>query len=182
MSEITVRQIWDALTPAEKDDACVAFWEGKDAFSRESQPQVLQQLAAKLAFREVAFKRLPPREKARHLRRHVDSPSLRHLSDDVLRSWMVTRKAAMLVCFVEAQGMKHQGGIIDDNAEVPTAEAVRKAVCAVRDAFPARDVALYLGFLLAAGADFWTGLDAAVAAEVPGLAATLVPPAKAGQP
>jgi hypothetical protein len=173
MLEMTVKEVWDALTLAEKDDACLVFWEGKDTFSRDAQPRVLQQLAARLKFREVALKRLPPREKARYLRWQADSPALRHLCDDLLRSWMVSRKKPILVCFVEAQGLKHADGIIDDNAPAPTPAAVQQGVRAVRDGFPPREAALYLGFMLAAGGEYWTGLQAAVEAEVPTLKAAL---------
>ncbi len=176
MLEVTVKEVWDALALAEKDDACLAFWEGKDGFSRDAQPRVIQQLAAKLKFREASLKRLPPREKARYLRWQADSPSMRSACDDLLRSWMVSRKNPLLVCFVEAQGLKHADGILDDAAEAPTAEAVKRGVCAIRDRFPPREVALYLGFILAAGGAFWTGLAEAVEAEIPTLKAALAPP------
>lgn len=176
MLEMTVKEVWDSLTLAEKEDACLVFWEGKDGFSRDAQPRVLQQLAAKLKFREASLKRLPPREKARYLRWQADSPSLRHVCDDLLRSWIVTRKNPLLVCFVEAQGLKHADGIIDDTAPAPDPETVKKGVRAVRDQFPPREVALYLGFMLAAGGGFWTGLQESVESEVPALKAALAPP------
>ena len=173
MIDITTKQLWSALTPAEKEDACLAFWEGADTFSRDAQPKVLQELAAALRFRESFLKRAKPLEKARHLRRLMDTPTLRHLCDDIFRSWLVSRKAAMLVCFVEAQGMPHTGGIIEDSVTSPDAETLRKGVRAVRDKFPARDVALYMGVMLAAGGDFWVGLADAIEVEIPDLMNTL---------
>lgn len=173
MSDITTKQIWAALTAVEKEDACLAFWTGADTFSRDARPKVIQELAAALRFRESFLKRVPAVEKARHLRRLVDTPTLRHLCDDILRSWLVVRKTPLLVCFVEAQGMKHADGIIDDNVETPNAEMLRKGVRAVRDQFPTRDVALYMAIMLAAGGDFWTGLAEAVEAEIPGFKASI---------
>ena len=167
MIEITTKHLWTVLTPAEKEDACLSFWEGADTFSRDAQPKVLQELAAALRFRESFLKRVKPLEKARHLRRLMDTPTLRHLCDDVFRSWLVSRKAPMLVCFVEAQGMAHAGGIIEDTVTSPDAETLRKGVRAVRDKFPARDVSLYMGVMLAAGGDFWVGLSDAIEAEIP---------------
>lgn len=173
MIAITTRELWAALTPAEKDDACMALWTGTDTFSRDAQPKVLRELAAALKFREAFLKRVKPEEKVRHLRRLVDTPSLRHLCDDVFRSWLVVRKTPMLVCFVEAQGMAHENGIIDDTAKPPDADSLRKGVRAVRDQFPPRDVALYMGVMLAAGGDFWQGLSEAVEAEIPGFRESL---------
>ena len=180
MIEMTVKELWKTLTLAEKEDACLAFWEGKDTFSKDAQPRVLKELAAALRFREVFLKRLPPTEKARHLRRLADSPTLRHLCDEILRSWMVSRKNPLLVCFVEAQGLKHSGGIIDDTVAPPDLESVKKGVRAVRDQFPPREVALYLGVMLAAGGDFWPGLPEAVEAEFPSMKDALAIPAQGG--
>lgn len=173
MMELTTKQLWSALTPVEKEDACLAFWEGRDTFSQDAQPKVLQELASALRFREAFLKKVPAVEKARHLRRLLDGPSLRHLCDDILRSWIVARKSSLLICFVEAQGLKHTGGIIDDEIECPAIESIRKGVCAVRDQFPPRDVALYMAVMLVAGGGFWVGLADVVAQEIPDFRKTL---------
>lgn len=167
--DLTTKELWGALTPAEREDACLAFWEGANSFSRDAQPRVLQELAAALRFRESFLRRVRPIEKARHLRRLIDTPTLHHLCPDVLRSWLVARKAPMLVCFVEAQGLPHVGGIIEDDITSPAAEIVRKGVQAVRDQFPPRDVAFYMGVMLLAGGDFWNGLPGIIEEELPEL-------------
>ena len=79
----------------------------------------------------------------------------------------------MLIAFVEAQGMAHSEGIVDDTAKAPSVETLRKGVRAVRDQFPPREVALYMGVMLAAGGDFWAGLSEAVEAEIPGFMESL---------
>lgn len=173
MIDVTTKQIWSALTPLEKEDACVAFWTGTDTFSQDAQPKALRELATALRFREAFLKRVPAAEKARHLRRLLDTPALRHLCDDVLRSWMVVRKTALLVCFVEAQGMKHSDGIIDEDVSVPDGATMRKGIRAVLAQFPPRDVALYMAVMLAAGGGFWTGLAEAIEAEIPDFKASL---------
>ena len=173
---ITSKQIWAALTPVEKEDACLAFWQGTDALSREAQPRVLRDLATALHFREMFLKRTRNEDKASHLRRLIDTPTLRHYHDDVLRSWLLVRKTPLLVCFVEAQGMPHDGGVIRDEAPQPNAETLRKGVRALREQFPLRDVALYMAVMIAAGGDFWAGLPEVVAAEIPDLSTALIVP------
>lgn len=173
---MTTKQIWTALTPAEREDACLAFWQGTDALSREAQPRVLHDLAAALRFREPFLKRTRNEDKASHLRRQIDAPSLRHYYDDVLRSWLVVRKTPLLVCFVEAQGMPHDGGIIRDEAPQPDAATLKKGVLALRERFPARDVALYMAVMIAAGGEFWAGLADIVATEIPDLSTAILPP------
>lgn len=176
MADIASPRIWTALTVEEKEDACLAFWQGTDALSREAQPRVLHDLAGALRFRELFVKRMTAADKARHLRRLIDGPTLRQYEDDVLRSWLVVRKAPMLVCFVETQGMKHIGGIIQDESAPPTAKSLRKGIQAIKAQFTARDVALYMAVMSSAGGEFWVGLPDAVAAEIPDLKETLFPP------
>ena len=158
MIELTVKDVWNALKASEKEEACRAFWEGKDTFSRDA-----------------LLKRLPIQEKARQLRRLVESPSLRHVCDDLLRSWVVSRKTPMLVCFVEAQGLQHNNGILDDSVTQADLKLVKKGVRAVLEKFPPREVALYMGIMLTVGGDFWVGLAEAVEAEFPGMKAALLP-------
>jgi hypothetical protein len=177
--EMTTRQIWAEMTPVEREDACLAFWQGKDALSLEAQPRVLHDLAAALRFREVFLKRLKAEEKARHLRRLIETPSLRRYHDEVLRSWLTVRKTDMLVCFVEAQGMKHDAGIIQDDVVQPDLATLRKGIQALRARFPVREVAIYMATMMAAGGDFWAGLPEAMAAEIPNLQEALAAP-KAG--
>jgi len=174
MIEITTKELWAALTPAEKEDACLAFWE-KSAFSADLHPAVTKELAAALNLREVALKRLPLTEKARYLRWKADSPTMRHVRDHIMRSWMVIRKKPMLVSFVDAQGLKHTDGIVADDVPPPDVEAVKKAVRTICTQFPPREVALYLGVMLTAGGDLWTGLGTAVESEFPSLKAALTP-------
>jgi len=174
MIDITVKEVWAALTPSEKEDVCLSFWE-KSAFAQDLQPQVLRELAAALNLREAALKRLPVADKARYLRWKADGPVLRHVRDHILRSWMVIRKNALLVCFVEAQGLKHSGGIVADDVQPPDTETVKKAVRAIRDQFPPREVALYLGVMLASGGDLWAGLRDAIETEFPSLKTLLTP-------
>ena len=175
MTDIVSQQIWTILTPAERDEACLAFWQGTDALTREGQPRMLQELAGALRFREVFVKRMPAAEKARHMRRLVDGPALRHYGNDILRSWLLARKTPMLACFVETQGLPHTDGIIHDGAAEPTLESLRKGIRTVRERFPPRDVALYMGIMLSTGGDFWSGLTEAVAAEFPDWETILTP-------
>jgi hypothetical protein len=170
---MTTRQIWAVMTPSEREDACLAFWQGSDALSVEAQPRVLHDLAAALRFRDVFLRRLKAEEKARHLRRVIERPSLRRYHDEVLRSWLAVRKTAMLVCFVEAMGMTHDGGIIGDNVPPPDVPTLRKGIEALRARFSPREVAIYMATMMAAGGEFWTALPEAVATEIPDLDAAL---------
>lgn len=175
MTEITMKQVWGSLTSAEKEDACLSFWSGTDAYSRDSQMKVSAEMAAALRFREVFLKRLKPQEKARHLKRLADGAALAQYRDEILRSWLLAKKSDMLVCFVEAQGMRHTGGLIEDDVASPDRETLRKGVRALRDKFPPRETALYMGIMISSAGEFWVGLPEIVEQEIPGLAALLAP-------
>jgi hypothetical protein len=165
MMTVTVRDVWDALSIPEKEDACLAFWESTDSGVKESHAEVLKALAAAMRFREITLKRMPSRERARYLRRHVDGPGMRHLSAEILRGWIVKSMTPMMVAFVDVQGLPHTDGILGDDVASPDARVTKQGVRAIRYQFPPREVAIYLGFLLATGSDFWKALPEALEEE-----------------
>lgn len=174
MIEIKTRELWMALKPEEREDACLALMQGGDTFSRDVRPGILREMADALKFRESFLKRIKADEQARHLRRLVDSPTLRHVCDHVLRSWVASRKSEMLICFVEAQGLPHTDGILADDVTCPGKESLHKGVRAVCAKFPPREVALYMGVMLVAGGGFWDGLAEAIEIEIPDFKKTLL--------
>jgi hypothetical protein len=71
-----------------------------------------------------------------------------------------------MAAFLDALGIAHEDGLItDEEVAAPESAKLAEAVQAVRNAFPAEDVDLYLRTLVALDSDTWTGLDALVPAS-----------------
>ncbi len=165
MSHLTLQLLWTALTSVEKDEACLAFWEAKDTIIKQSHIPILQKLSTQLRFRLVFLQKKKPQERSVFLRRFIDKPDFHKFHDDILRAWLLARKGALLARFLDAQSMKHTDGLIDDAVPPPAVDSLRGGIKTILGEFPSKDIALYLGYLLLFGGDYWAALPEAVAAE-----------------
>jgi hypothetical protein len=165
--ELTLEDIWNALTPEEKNDTCLAFWQSKDPESRQEQALVLQQLAPLYNFRPVYIERKSPAEKAKLLLGRIERPVFQDVRNELIQIFLLKCKGEIIRRFLDTQGIPHTNGLIDDNAPPPTEGSLRKGVASLLAAFPRRDAALYLGFSIACkNSEFWANIEPAVRAEM----------------
>lgn len=175
MSNVTLQQLWDALTPVEKDEACLAFWESKDPMSRNEQGPVMRALASKLRFRQVYVERKSPEDRARLLLRFIDKADFVKYHDDVLRAWLLSCKKALLSRFLDVQGLTHENCVIQDQVQPPNEDVLRCGIRVIIEEFPLRETAIYLSLLEHQG-DFWGALSKAIDAEGVDLISLLTSP------
>ncbi len=151
---MTYTEIWKALTAEERMQAAEAFWQ-------ESGPQqqgAMALLAKRYSFRPKTLKTLPAERKARML---VDLPLPADVTMLLLAALHLTHRKQMLIDFLDALGMQHKEGFLDDatEAKAPDAETTAKAVETIRAKYPARDVELYLETLHMQDPGFWKELE-----------------------
>jgi len=70
----------------------------------------------------------------------------------------------MMGAFLDALGIAHENGLIQDDGVKPDPEKIAPAVAALNEKFPAEDVALYLQTLVCQDPDTWGGLRESVPA------------------
>lgn len=82
---------------------------------------------------------------------------------ELLQLLYVELEPAMQITFLEAAGVRHENGVIEESLAPPFAEAaaVARAVTAVREAH-GDDGERYLRALVKYSADAWLGIDALV--------------------
>ena len=61
----------------------------------------------------------------------------------------------MMGTFLDALGLKHENGLIDDDDAKPDAEKLGAAVAAITGKYPAEDVSLYLTTLVCQDPETW---------------------------
>jgi hypothetical protein len=61
----------------------------------------------------------------------------------------------MMGTFLDALGLKHDNGLIEDDDAKPDPEKVGPAVAAIAEKYPAEDVSLYLTTLVCQDPDTW---------------------------
>jgi hypothetical protein len=153
-------KLWKDL-PVEKRVAVAdAFWRD-DSTTGGLDPQKLEAtvaIARRLNFRPKSVQALAVERRARHLAQMGDVSDL--VATRALIAYHLAAQRPMMAAFLDAVGLAHENGVITAE-EVPTPDQARltAGVQAVRAAFPADDVALYLNTLVAIDGDTWGGID-----------------------
>ncbi len=64
----------------------------------------------------------------------------------------------MMGAFLDALGIKHENGLIEEDAVKPDADKIGPAAAALAQQFPPDDVRIYLNTLLSQDPETWGGL------------------------
>jgi hypothetical protein len=147
--------LWKQLSEAQKLQAAEAFWNEADSGDQQIEAMVL--LAQKLKARPKFIASLTPERKAKHLAHYPGMPDV--LAARLLVSYHLAHQRPMMGAFLDALGIPHDDGLINDELKTSVApETLARGVDALRAAFPAADVKLYFETLLLQDPDTWQGL------------------------
>jgi len=148
--------VWELMNDDEKKAAAVAFWNGAD---RESRGALEMALAQDLKFRQQSVRQLSAERVAGRLVRLADALPETVLFQYLFHLHMGDRRPLM-IGFLDAVGLPHDEGALDlpDDFEGPDQDKVESAA---RDLAAAKghEGLVYLGTLIVADGDFWTGLE-----------------------
>ncbi|MBI1810040.1 MAG: hypothetical protein HYR75_09105 [Gemmatimonadetes bacterium] len=129
---------------------------------RDLRAGLVQRLVARGGgFRSVTLLSWPPERLAKEVVRLNAQATQDEL--DLLHLLYVELEPAIQITFLDAAGVKHADGVIDESLEAPFCDeaATRRAVAAVRSAHGAA-CEHYLTTILTYGADSWPGLASAL--------------------
>jgi hypothetical protein len=148
-------QLWKQLSPERKAQAAEAFW--RDDNAAMEQAEAVASIAQRLKFRPKSAMALPIEKKARYL---LSMPAVAEaVAARLLVVYHLEHQRAMMGSFLDALGIKHENGLIDDEGlEPPDPERLKTAAAVISKAYPTEDVALYLSTLLWQDPDTWGGL------------------------
>ena len=152
---MTYNEVWRALGPEDRLKAGEAFW----AENGPQQQGAMQLLAKRYSFRPKTLKALSAERKARMLVELTLPPDITML---LLAAFHLTHRRQLLIDFLDALGIAHKEGFLDENTEAtpPTAETMGKAVETVKGKYPAREVQIYFETLYMQDSGFWKELGA----------------------
>ena len=145
-------RLWRDMSDTQKTAASEAFW--ADEGSLAEQAEVMGLIARQLKFRPKSVIALPVEKKVRLTSR------MGAMSDAVagrlLVAYHLGTQRLMMSAFLDALGIKHGEGLIDeDETPAPTPEQVDAAAATIVAKFPADDVRLYFQTLLLQDPDTW---------------------------
>ena len=142
------------MTQEQRVAAARAFWLEEQA--ADDQIQAVMLIAQRKKFRPKTVVGLDVDRKARHL------ASLSMLPDQIAGRALVVYHLAdqrpMMGAFLDALGIKHDNGLIDEEGVKPDAEKIGPAAAQLAASYPAESVSLYLNTLLCQDPETWGGL------------------------
>ena len=139
------------MTGEQRLRAARALW--NDADARAEQIQAAGVIAQQLKFRPKTVAVLDKDKRARYLTNVVNVPD--ELAAKLLIGYHLAEQRPMMSTFLDAIGVAHEAGLINDDAASPDPTRMASAAAAIAAGYPAEDVAVYLNTLLWQDPDRW---------------------------
>ena len=148
-------QLWKQLPPERKAQAAEAFWRDENAAAEQA--EAVATIAQRLKFRPKSAMALSLEKKTRYL---LSMPTVSEIvAARLLVVYHLEHQRAMMGSFLDALGIKHENGLIEEEGiDPPDAAKLKSAAATLARSYPAEDVALYLSTLLWQDPDTWDGL------------------------
>ena len=153
-STLTPSRLWRRMTADQRLRAARAFWSDEQA--GDDQVQAVMLIAQQKKFRPKFILGLDDDRRAKHLASLVGLPEA--LAARCLVVYHLTEQREMMGAFLDALGLKHENGLIEDDDAKPDAEKLGPAVAVIDGKYPAEDVSLYLTTLLCQDPETWGAL------------------------
>ena len=131
----TPAQLWKRLDPERREQAARAFWVDDNATHEHA--EVVYLLAQRIKFRLKSVMALPIEKKVHYL---LHLPVSEMVAARLLVTYHLAHQRPMMGAFLDALGMKHENGLIEDDdarpegEKVPAAAAVRRLSDSVAEA------------------------------------------------
>ena len=151
---LTPSRLWKQMTGEQRQRAAHAFWEDPDAADDQVQAAFL--IAQQKKFRVKTVIGLDLDRKAKHLATLGALPD--PLAARALILYHLADHRAMMGAFLDALGITHENGLIQEDEVKPDAAKIAPAAAQIAQQFPAEDVRIYLNTLLCQDPDTWGAL------------------------
>jgi hypothetical protein len=151
---LTPSRLWKRMTADQRTRAAHAFWADPDATDDQVQAALL--IAQQKKFRPKTIIGLDIDRKARHLATLGAVPD--QIAGRALIVYHLAEHRSMMGAFLDALGITHENGLIQEDDVKPEAEKIGPAAAQIAQQYPAEDVTLYLNTLLAQDPETWGAL------------------------
>jgi hypothetical protein len=151
------------MTAAQRAAAARAFWSDEEAAQDQAHAALV--IAQQKKFRPKTVVALDLERKVKHLASLVTLPDA--LAARVLVVYHLASQREMMCRFLDALGIAHENGLIQEDAAMPDPAKLGPATAEIGRAFPPEDVRLYLSTLICQDPQTWGGLADLVDSEQP---------------
>jgi hypothetical protein len=152
---LTPARLWKHMTLDQRTRAARAFWSDEEATDDQVQAALL--IAQLKKFRPKTVIALDVDRKARHLA--TIGPMPEQIAARALIVYHLAEQRPMMAAFLDALGIKHENGLIQDDEVKPEPEKIGPAAAQIAEQFPKEDVRIYLSTLLCQDPQTWAPLQ-----------------------
>lgn len=142
------------MTIEQRLQAARAFW--LDEHATQDQLQGVLIISQQKKFRPKTVASLDEDRKAHHLATIASLPD--QLAARILILYHLAEQRPMMAAFLDALGIAHENGLIQDDSVKPDATKLAEAAAALVQQFPPENVSLYLNTLLCQDPGTWGAL------------------------
>jgi hypothetical protein len=153
---LTPSRFWKHLTLDERARIARAFWSDEEATDDQVQAALL--IAQQKKFRPKTVINLDVDRKARHLATLGSIPE--QIAARALIVYHLAEQRPMMGAFLDALGIAHENGLIQEDEVKPDAAKIGPAADQIAQQFPRDDVRIYFGTLLCQDPETWGALAA----------------------
>ena len=151
----TAGRVWKQMTFEQRHRAALAFW-GDETIAAD-QAQAVQLIAKHNKFRPKTIAGLDAEGRASHLARVPTLPD--DVATRLLVLYHLAEQRPMMGAFLDALGMAHENGLIEEGHAAPDPAKLGPAVAMLLNAYPPADVSTYLNTLLCHDQQTWGALQ-----------------------
>jgi len=155
---LTPSRLWKRMTLDQRQRAAHAFWADPEATDDQVQAALL--IAQQKKFRAKTIINLDLDRKARHLATLGSVPDT--IAARALILYHLADQRPMMAAFLDALGIAHENGLIQEDSVKPDPTKLGPAVAQITSQFPADDVRLYLNTLISQDPETWAGLEESI--------------------
>jgi hypothetical protein len=152
---LTPSRLWKRMTAEQRLQASLAFW--LDDQAANDQVQAVLLIAQQKKFRAKTIIGFDDERKAKHLASLATVPDA--IVGRALIAYHLTEARPMMGAFLDALGIAHEEGLIQEENVAPDPAKLAPAAKAIASQYPADQVSLYLNTLLCQDPDTWKGLE-----------------------
>lgn len=151
---LTPSKLWRQMTGTQRVAASRAFWADEETIDDQVQAAIL--IAQQKKFRPKTVIALDLDGKARYLASLATLPDA--IAARVLVVYHLGEQRPMMSAFLDALGIAHENGLIQEEHVTPDAAKMAPAAAQISKQFPPEDVRLYLNTLACQDPQTWGGL------------------------
>jgi hypothetical protein len=133
-----------------------------DTTYRDDKPlykSVLAAVAQALRVRPVFLEKKPRAQRHAEMINVLGRPRLEEAAATLLRGWLLKSQTSMLADFLDALGIPHQQGVVEEFPATVPDDKLKAAVETLLAKYPREKVALYLNAIQATSGVQWANLE-----------------------